>query len=211
MAKRFGRNQKRALREEASRAHGRTERLQSEFANKLRIYGDRESGLNAELVKARGDLRSLEDEMVNWAQRIVIHLGDESAFARTFHTKVAEPWMTEVLLGRGGWQVDVPLEPLSSSLWHPHDRSISLKASYRVVQLFAMFVEKIDDDYRMQRVIAWRIGPEDRHRLYYAIDVRTLQQIGRGGERHPLVREMQRIMTRAMMEAWASTSAGGAR
>lgn len=192
MSKRFGRNQKRRMREAVAKAERKADYWEDRNAQDMKVMGER-------LNKTLGSLHHLEAEMHDWAQRIMFALGETSAFARKFAHEVAEPWQIKLLLDPAGWQVHVP-ETLRYSIRGPD--AVIRDTAYNVCRLFPLFVDKIDDEHRYRRIIEFRVGPEDRHKLYYAIDLRTLQQIAEAGERHPLMRYMTYEMVRMATSRW---------
>lgn len=178
MSARFGRNQRRKLREEVARRDEEIERLGAV----AREHYDR-------MVRHLRARERAEGEMVEWAARIVGLLGPTSAFAREVETMGIDAGLFEQLAAGLPMRVECPgVESL-----RPDVGSLVMQAA-QLIETFACYAEHENDQtsYRRRFEVT---GPDGRAAL--VMDERTLQTLKRHGDR-----EMLRYLMRQLLAPW---------
>lgn len=166
MARRFGRNQRRALRNEIVNLSKETVRLTS-------VAGQHHSTAQryaAELSRVQGDL-------IEWADRIVTLLGDTSAFAREMATEGVDAGLFQLVVEEGRPYRCVPSDGLMHPM-QPQQISVVFKAR-QIMDLFVVCAGCNSDTLRYKRQFFIQ-APDGRFEL--VMDERTLQLLRQSGD-----------------------------
>jgi hypothetical protein len=178
MSSRFGRNQRRKLREEIACRDRECERLTAVARGH---YDDM-----IEEVRARG---RTEGEMVEWASRIVALLGPTSAFARELVTLGVDAQQFASLASGLPMRVEDPgIESLRPST------AAVVEMAKRVVEVFACYAGHETDHTSFRRRFEV-VGPAGRAAL--VMDERTIHDLKSHGDR-----ELLRYLTRQLLGPW---------
>lgn len=180
MSRRFGRNQKRALREEIAKRDREVERLSAvaaEHWQKMRQEAQRADEMDRSLVE--------------WASRVLALLGPESAFTRDVMRRAVDEreWeMSRRELRMRGYPAD------RGVMRSPPGREM-VEMSLRVLDLFVVAPEKYLDELS-GRVRFEIVSPDGRAAL--VLDELTLSRL-RSSEDASLIR----FLTTHLVEPWA--------
>lgn len=170
MAKRFGRNQRRKMRNQIAARDAIIEALKQTLAEQVE-----------RTAKARAELTALEASMVDWADRIVALLGPDSAFAREFGDKLMDGDTFDALVS-----ARLPLRADCRPAFTPfrlmEPRMVQMAED--LIDLFATYVRAERDNILMRR--AFFIESPSGSRALMA-DERTLQTLRARGS-GPLTR-----------------------
>jgi hypothetical protein len=187
MSARFGRNQRRKMRE----AHAAELAMQAML---LRMSQAALADQSEAYHREKGKRVALEQELTEWARRILLLLGEDSAFARHMAvTKVHAPVMASAKAGRPMRLNQLP--PLASLV---SSGPVPLRVALQTVEAFAVFAEARRDDlaYRVRFLIE---GPDGARALM--VDQSTLYRLRDGSEAG-----LRRYLAEALVDDYLAAS-----
>lgn len=161
MIRRFGRNQRRKLRDEITLRDKEIQRLEAVASLHW----------NA-MLQERNRRQKVEREMADWAQRIVAVLGPDSAFVRELNTKDVDADMFELIAIGGRRLVVEPRQSLGGI--GPTAEGEILKLAVTVIDTFAIYAETHIDDLACQVYFLIRSPKGD---VALMMDHRTMYQL----------------------------------
>jgi hypothetical protein len=164
MSRRFGRNQRRRMRETIANGADQIRRLSSVASERYR-----------DMIKERTRRAMVERELVDWAARILTVAGPNSAFARHISTEGVDAGVFEAVALRGGSYQLSPIEPIT--LLGPTRERAMLGAARTVVEAFALLAD-LDADQLSHRVRFQISGPDGATALL--LDQTTLHRLRAG-------------------------------
>jgi hypothetical protein len=165
---RFGRNQRRKMRE----AHDRELGLQAMLLRQAQasLASESQGRLKEKHARAR-----LEIAMSEWARRIVSLLGPDSAFARELIEKGVPPGLFASVVEQGHPMRVKPPQPLLAI----PDEPIPVNMAMKVIELFSIHAKAENDEISYRRRFLIR-GPDGARAL--VMDARTIHQLTRNGD-----------------------------
>ena len=181
MARRFGRNQRRALREEVARLAKETVRLTDVAGMHHRAA-----------IRYAEQAARVERELIDWSDSIVALLGDTSAFARQMATQDIDASLFVSITQEGR---PFKIAPVDGALHPTHPRHIAaVFEARRIVDLFAVCAGVDSDAIRFQRRFFIR-APDGSFEMI--MDERTLRHLRQSGDAG-----LRRYLLDRMMKPW---------
>lgn len=188
MSARFGRNQRRKMRE----SHAAELAMQAML---LRMNHAALVDESAALIKERQARLRLESELATWAQRIVNILGTDSAFARKLIEKGVDPSLFK-LIAEGSPMRALIDPPMRAPM---REEPMPLNMASKLIDLFSIHASAEIDTIAFRRRFLIR-GPEGAVALM--MDERTIYNLTRGGDD-----DLARYLLDAMITPWMAGKA----
>jgi hypothetical protein len=184
MSRRFGRNQRRKMREEIA--------LQAMLLRQTRSSLESE---RAGRLKEKRKRLDLEEEMIKWAERISALLGPKSAFARDLHVMEVDSQLFDAVVYGG-----LPMRGAPRITRSPGPSRMATDEACRLVDLFATTAVPEPQGHRWRFVIRDKDGA-----VALMMDERTIHALKRSGDR-----DLIEYLARELVVPWAKGEIGHA-